>query len=1323
MCELRLLLRRRPTAAARPASDSTERIDDICATAISDSPAVAELLPECDRPFELRLPASEKSSLRWYLEQYINRPIGGFVHRAGEVESTLRDWARALLPAALGANADSIIAKLLDVASPRYLTIESDLSAILALPWELAVSDGRSLAEIGVIVRRQPFPLGGHGHSRPPCIRCLRILLVVSRPDEMGYIDHCRTARLLDDVARLHPGKLVVELCRPATVTRFEAILKQASDSGRPYGVVHFDGHGVFNPLMWRGELCFEGAPDAEGRVALEIVSARTLGAILARYTRPTLLVFEACQTAQVTPALMGDYSPLLGTMRDLGVWAAGNPLVKARFENCIDLANTMSPEDLRANAPMLAQAGLGAAIDDRDLGDVPLARSAVGAAIGAGVESIIGMSHSAHVDATASFMYELYAGLATGCSIGEAVDKGRVALKCSRVRRTPAARAAKLDSIELQDWFVPQLYQAGEDYALTPAESSTAPGPAMPSPLGRGRALLDAERRLLARPALLVRGLAGSGKTTFARELAYWMARSTEFPDGVYTVSAIDGAARGISIALFDATRSNSPASPEVPHLSDWAELRSWLSMRRALVIIDAIECLLFPNAAAPESQEAHGFLDFVGRSLETPDFAGRLLMTTRLGRDNPVTAKGVETIDLEPLALGEAIELLELQLTERDRAHALATLDAEVRLDMLNRLAGNPRAIKTAGENWPEAAVSAGPEMVDGWMAAWAEADDPPEDDCRSGIAAWPLATLPPLAHSMLALLRGLRGTAALDHIARLQPIAQEQWREIFAAWTQIGLAEPAGDEKHVHRLHPWLPYRLPAIDPEAAEGTVTKPLALLYGTLFSEIAMVGPKKPRGFAQWLGAEWATLRLQLAEALECHDTERALSVGLVLDNLLANAGLDEARPRLLRKLDAIMGEAVAGELRLEVRLRISDWAIGHLQRNDAVAVAAMALLDIDAGRCELAPRALAAGLVCLGDVLRDAGYRHASLLVYCRAAAHWVEQVRAFEDQRRYETFHLAECLGRLADVLMDAGRLTDAWSFVDRQFMTCCAGFGGGDLSIEPFVRYARLLVRGRRFDAAESLFGGVLQDTNGLGDWSLATWFECHGDLHAWRGKFDDAARMCTWALRIFEQSRDDASILACHRHMGAICMRIGRCPEAKAWFRSALEIAWQRSDLSSATGLLNLLQRADQMILNALYFGGMVDAHNQLSEEIQPYYIEQQARLKGLEEYSAEADGWVRQALKLEDDASPTSIPEKFDAAAAILRWLAPREGGPSGPTAATVDPDCRLNEELAAHDPKARAASATTLLVMQTLAAGADETRPATAAEKAILDVQ
>ena len=45
--------------------------------------------------------------------------------------------------------------------------------------------------------------------------------------------------------------------------------------------------------------------------------------------------------------------------------WAETS-LLNPSFENCVDLADTMSPEELRANATSLARFGLGAALHDQ---------------------------------------------------------------------------------------------------------------------------------------------------------------------------------------------------------------------------------------------------------------------------------------------------------------------------------------------------------------------------------------------------------------------------------------------------------------------------------------------------------------------------------------------------------------------------------------------------------------------------------------------------------------------------------------------------------------------------------------------------------------------------------------------------------------------------------------------------------------------------------------------------------------------------------------------------------------------------------------------
>ena len=96
---------------------------------------------------------------------------------------------------------------------------------------------------------------------------------------------------------------------------------------------------------------------------------------------------------------------------------------------------------------------------------------------------------------------------------------------------------------LELQDWFVPVLYQDGQDPVLLtenppPArvreeleKDRTAALGGLPAPpehafVGRSRELLAAERLLIEQQKryVVLRGEGGEGKTTLAVELARWL-------------------------------------------------------------------------------------------------------------------------------------------------------------------------------------------------------------------------------------------------------------------------------------------------------------------------------------------------------------------------------------------------------------------------------------------------------------------------------------------------------------------------------------------------------------------------------------------------------------------------------------------------------------------------------------------------------------------------------------------------------------------------------------------------------------------------------
>src|SRR5437773_7966624 len=84
------------------------------------------------------LTEDDYENLRWYLEEYLDLPDGGAVIRAQGVEAQLNEWGHRLHDALFLAKENRVVLQqLLASPEPRELTIATDKSALLRLPWEL----------------------------------------------------------------------------------------------------------------------------------------------------------------------------------------------------------------------------------------------------------------------------------------------------------------------------------------------------------------------------------------------------------------------------------------------------------------------------------------------------------------------------------------------------------------------------------------------------------------------------------------------------------------------------------------------------------------------------------------------------------------------------------------------------------------------------------------------------------------------------------------------------------------------------------------------------------------------------------------------------------------------------------------------------------------------------------------------------------------------------------------------------------------------------------------------------------------------------------
>lgn len=459
------------------------------------------------KPFRFIAPIGqiEQDDLRWYLESYPHWPTGLFQKRAKAIEARLPQWGQALFDAVLTTKAAEVVVTAWEEAktdSERRFSIrikadtldeeQQDIalqaaSKLISLPWELLRAGKHWLSDGANPVRiRRRLP-NYQKHAPLVAEIPIRILLLSPRPEQegVGYIDHRASAQpLVDAVAAL--GDLVeLTVLTPPTLSALQQELKRAKGNHQPYHVVHFDGHGVYNPQYSLGALCFEHPKDSHKleQRAMQLVYAKydkdtpdshnaNIASLLKDYRIP-LVFLEACQTPQ---------------------------------------------SDINPNASVAASL------------------------LKEGVASVVAMSHSVLVKTATIFVTAFYQALAHGQRVGQAMLAGQNALKQTSYR-FPILGAGEL---HLQDWFVPILYQEKHDpqmfqhipsakaESLAQQQQHARLGklPATPnhSFIGRSRELLSLERMLENQPYAVIAGQGGMGKTTLSIELARWLVRSGRF-------------------------------------------------------------------------------------------------------------------------------------------------------------------------------------------------------------------------------------------------------------------------------------------------------------------------------------------------------------------------------------------------------------------------------------------------------------------------------------------------------------------------------------------------------------------------------------------------------------------------------------------------------------------------------------------------------------------------------------------------------------------------------------------------------------------------
>ncbi|KAB8318805.1 tetratricopeptide repeat protein [Tolypothrix campylonemoides VB511288] len=244
------------------------------------------------------------TDLRWYLEEYLRFPYGIYPDNAKKIEHKFEEWGEQLFELVFRSSEQTrqfFQAATYDGLDKCELVITSDSPEVLNLPWELLYSPSdrqflapslagmsRSLSEYAIRAEMGELPTDK-----------LNILLVIARPYDEKDIAFKTIARsLLAALADIRK-KVNLKVLRPPSFEQFE---RELNANKGFYHIVHFDGHGNFDPnstgfqhtlgTAGQGVLVFE-ADDGSPQIVTAAQIAQNLES-----SRVPIFILNACKSA-----------------------------------------------------------------------------------------------------------------------------------------------------------------------------------------------------------------------------------------------------------------------------------------------------------------------------------------------------------------------------------------------------------------------------------------------------------------------------------------------------------------------------------------------------------------------------------------------------------------------------------------------------------------------------------------------------------------------------------------------------------------------------------------------------------------------------------------------------------------------------------------------------------------------------------------------------------------------------------------------------------------------------------------------------------------
>ena len=455
-----------------------------------------------DVKFPYQFTKEDRADIRWYLEDYLQYPLDPAPKIAERIETRLNELGKELFKSIFWYNDGTKIIweNIRHRLKDTRVEIITDIAGAVTIPWEL-LRDPQTDAALAL--RAKSFVRGYDNPAQrvqlPDTIQKIRILLVICRPGGVNDVPFRSVAnKLIKNLGDKEEKKFELDLLRPPSFSHLSKILRDAKGRGKPYNIVHFDGHGGYFEMQ-------NQQIGIGGHVQLNF----------GRHGPHGYLAFENSQ------------------VKDNTEWIDGTSLGKLLVET--DVSTLVLNACRSAHAEVLDRPDIAKEMDEHS--QMRAYGSLAQEVMDAGVAGVVAMRYNVYVATAAQFVADLYAALAAGQTLGEAVSLGRKQLAVQPQREIAFAPRP------LQDWSVPVVYEAAP-ISLFPkpsgAESvplqidisqTSKPTDDLPRPdvgfYGRDETLLALDRAFDRHQVVLLHTYAGSGKTMTAAEFARWYSQT----------------------------------------------------------------------------------------------------------------------------------------------------------------------------------------------------------------------------------------------------------------------------------------------------------------------------------------------------------------------------------------------------------------------------------------------------------------------------------------------------------------------------------------------------------------------------------------------------------------------------------------------------------------------------------------------------------------------------------------------------------------------------------------------------------------------------